>query len=296
MPFKLPALPYAEDALEPHVSARTFQFHHGKHHKTYVETLNKLIEGGKFADMELEEIIRATADAKDGDEKKIFNNAAQVWNHAFFWHSMSPHGGGEPDGVLRERIEKDFGGLDEFRDKFKTAATGQFGSGWAWLVEEKGKLAIVATANAMTPIAKKGQTPLLTCDVWEHAYYLDYQNERPRFVETFLTKLSHWDMAARVLENPDIIKFKTMESKMTEKKDGAKVEGAKVEGEGSYTATREYNKGVAESVAAGKSDEQAQAAKKALDGKEGEELKRAEAEGKSRSHGEDPKLHKAGRA
>jgi len=291
MPFKLPALPYAEDALEPHVSSRTLQFHHGKHHKTYVETLNKLIERTKFADMALEEIIRATADAKDGDEKKIFNNAAQVWNHAFFWHSMSPQGGGEPDGALLERIEKDFGSLDEFRDKFKAAATGQFGSGWAWLLEEKGKLAIVATANAMTPIAKKGQTPLLTCDVWEHAYYLDYQNERPRFVETFLRQLIRWDTAARVLDDPDILNFTTMESKMSEKKDGGKVEG-----EGSYTATRDYNKGVAESVAAGKSEEQAQAAKKALEGKEGEELKRAEAEGKSRSRGEDPKLQKAGRA
>jgi Fe-Mn family superoxide dismutase len=286
MPFKLPALPYAEDALEPHISARTLQFHHGKHHKTYVETLNKLIEGGKFADMSLEDIIRTTADAKDGAEKKIFNNAAQVWNHAFFWHCLSPHGGGEPEGDLLARIKTDFGGLDEFRAKFKEAAVGQFGSGWAWLIDENGKLAIVTTANAMTPIAK-GQKPLLTCDVWEHAYYLDYQNERPKFVETFLRHLVHWHFAAHVLRNDDVLNFTTMESHMT---------NSKIEGEGSYTAARDYNKGVAKSVAAGKSEEQAKDAKKALDGKEGAELKRAEAEGKSHSHGEDPKLHKAGRA
>jgi Fe-Mn family superoxide dismutase len=286
MPFKLPALPYAEDALEPHMSARTLQFHHGKHHKTYVETLNKLIDGGKFADMPLEEIIRATADAKGGDEKKIFNNAAQVWNHAFFWHCLSPHGGGEPDGDLLARIEQDFGGLDDFRAKFKEAAVGQFGSGWAWLIEEKGKLAIVTTSDAMTPIAK-GQKPLLTCDVWEHAYYLDYQNERPKFVETFLRHLAHWHMAAHILENEDFLNFTTMEKTMS---------NSKIEGEGSYTATRAYNEGVAKSVKGGKSDEQAKAAKKALDGKEGADLKRAEAEGKSHSHGEDPKLRKVGRA
>lgn len=291
MPFKLPPLPYAEDALEPHMSARTLQFHHGKHHKTYVETLNKLIDGGKYADMPLEEIIRATADAKDGDEKKIFNNAAQVWNHAFFWHCLSPHGGGEPEGDLRARIDKDFGGLDEFRAKFKEAAVGQFGSGWAWLIEEKGKLAIVTTPNAMTPIAK-GQKPLLTCDVWEHAYYLDHQNERPKFVETFLRHLAHWHMAAHVLENEDFLNFTTMEKTMT----NSKIEGTKIEGEGSYTATHNYNAGVAKSVKSGKSDEQAKAAKKALDGKDGAELKRAEAEGKSHSHGEDPKLRKVGRA
>ena len=286
MPFKLPALPYADDALEPHISARTLQYHHGKHHKTYVETLNKLIDGSKFADMSLEEIIGATADAADGDEKKIFNNAAQVWNHAFFWHCLSPHGGGEPEGDLLARMEKDFGGIDEFRTKFKEAAVGQFGSGWAWLIEEKDKLAIVTTSNAMTPIAK-GQKPLMTCDVWEHAYYLDYQNERPKFVETFLRQLAHWHFAAHVLNNPDFLNFKTMESKMT---------NSKIEGEGSYTATRDYNKGVAKSVAAGKSEEQAKDAKKALEGQEGAELKRAEAEGKSHSHGEDPKLHKSGRA
>ena len=287
MPFRLPPLPYGEDTLEPHISGRTLQFHHGKHHKTYVETLNKLIDGGKYADLPLEEIIRTTAKATDATEKKIFNNAAQVWNHAFFWHSMSPHGGGAPDGDLLARIDKDFGGIDDFRAKFKEAAVGQFGSGWAWLIDEKGKLAIVTTANAETPIAETGRTPLLTCDVWEHAYYLDYQNERPKFVETFLSHLAHWHLAARVLEDRDILSFTAMESKMT---------NPKIEGEGSFTATRDYNKGVAKSVAAGKSEEQAKAAKKALDGKEGAELKRAEAEGKSHSHGEDPKLRKTGRA
>jgi Fe-Mn family superoxide dismutase len=293
MPFTLPALPYADDALAPHLSARTLQFHHGKHHKAYVETLNKLIDGSGFADMSLEEIIRATATAQDGDEKKIFNNAAQVWNHAFFWHSLSPHGGGEPDGELRARIDQDFGGLDEFRAKFKDAAVGQFGSGWAWLIEENGKLAIVTTANAMTPVAQD-QRPLLTCDVWEHAYYLDYQNERPKFVETFLRHLVDWRFAAQALDADAILDFTTMESKMTNAK--TKADGGKVEGEGSYSAARDYNKGVAKSVAAGKSEAQAKAAKKALDGAEGAELKRAEAEGKSRSHGEDPKLRKSGRA
>ena len=297
MPFKLPPLPYSEDALEPHISARTLQFHHGKHHKSYVETLNKLIDGGKYADMPLEEIIRATANAKDKTDKKIFNNAAQVWNHAFFWHSMSPHGRGEPDGDLLGRITKCFGSIEEFHAKFKEAAVGQFGSGWAWLIEEKGKLTIVTTANAETPIAKAGQTPLLTCDVWEHAYYLDYQNERPKFVETFLRHLAHWHLAAHVLKDHDILNFTTMESTMSNTKiEGGKTEDSKVEGEGNYKAARDYNKGVAKSVAAGKSEEQAKAAKQALDGKDGEELKRAEAEGKSHSHGEDPKLHKAGRA
>ncbi len=292
MPFTLPPLPYSQDALEAHISARTLQFHHGKHHQTYVETLNKLIDGGKYADMPLEEIIRATANAKDGTDKNIFNNAAQVWNHTFFWHSMSPQGGGEPDGDFLARIDKDFGGIDDFRAKFKEAAVGQFGSGWAWLVEENGKLAIITTANAETPIAQQGQTPLLTCDVWEHAYYLDYQNERPKFIETFLRHLAHWDMAARVLDDPNILDFTMMESKMT----NPRSEDSKIEGEGSVTATRDYNKGVAKSVAAGKSEEQAKAAKQALDGKEGTELERAEAEGKSHSHGEDPKLHKTGRA
>ena len=290
MPFKLPALPYGEDALEPHISARTLQFHHGKHHKTYVETLNKLIDGTKFAEMDIEEIIRATADASGGDEKKIFNNAAQVWNHTFFWHCLSPHGGGEPDGELMKRIEKDFGDFDAFKTKFKEAAVGQFGSGWAWLIEEKGKLAIITTPNAMTPIAKKGQKPLLTCDVWEHAYYLDYQNERPKFVETFLRQLAHWHFAAHCLHRDDPVTYSLMEGNMS-----SKIEGAKIEGEGSYSATRDYNKGVAKSVAAGKSGQQAKEAKRALEGDEGAELRRAEEAGKRHSHGEDPAFRKVGR-
>lgn len=286
MPFKLPALPYAEDALEPYISARTLQFHHGKHHKTYVDTLNKLIDGTKFADMSLEEIIRATADAEKGDEKKIFNNAAQVWNHSFFWHCLSPHGGGEPGDELLARIEKDFGGFDEFKTKFKEAAVGQFGSGWAWLVEEKGKLAIVTTPNAMTPIAKTGQKPLLTCDVWEHAYYLDYQNERPKFVETFLRHVAHWHFAVHCLHRDEPVTHSLMEGNMS----------SKIEGEGSYSATRNYNKGVAKSVAAGKSGEQAKKAKQALEGDEGAELRRAEEAGKRHSHGEDPAFRKVGRS
>ncbi|HEY4136024.1 MAG TPA: superoxide dismutase [Alphaproteobacteria bacterium] len=290
MPFKLPPLPYAENALEPHMSERTLQFHHGKHHKAYVETLNKLVDGTKYADMTLEGIIQATAGAKSGDDKKIFNNAAQVWNHTFFWHCLSPHGGGAPDGDLLARIEKDFGDLDGFRKAFKEAAVAQFGSGWAWLVEEKGKLAIVTTSDAMTPIAQ-GQKPLLACDVWEHAYYLDYQNERPKFVETFLRQLAHWHFAAHALHGDEFISHALMEGNMA-----SKIAGSRNEGEGSYIATRAYNKGVAKSVAAGKGSAQAKAAEKALDGAEGADLKRAEEAGKRHSHGEDPAFRKIGKA
>ena len=194
MAFTLPELPYAANALEPHMSANTFSFHHGKHHAAYVTNLNKLIEGTDLANKSLEEIILASA----GDAAKagIFNNSAQVWNHTFFWNSMKPSGGGKPSGELAAKIEKDFGSYDKFVEEFKNAGATQFGSGWAWLVLDKdGTLKVVKTANAETPMTK-GQIALLTIDVWEHAYYLDYQNRRPDFIATFLDKLANWDFAA----------------------------------------------------------------------------------------------------
>jgi len=197
MAFELPPLPYAEDALEPHISARTMSFHYGKHHQTYVTNLNKLVDGTPFADQSLEQVIRASAGAPD--KAGVFNNAAQVWNHAFFWNSMSPGGGGAPSGEVASLIEASFGGLDKFKEAFKNAAVTQFGSGWAWLVLEDGKLAVTKTANADTPAARGGKA-LLTCDVWEHAYYLDYQNRRPDFVQTFLDALVNWDFVAANLK------------------------------------------------------------------------------------------------
>ncbi|MCJ2541750.1 superoxide dismutase [Thermostichus vulcanus] len=192
MAFELPALPYASDALQPYMSAETFSFHHGKHHAAYVTNLNKLIEGTELASKSLEEIVKATF----GDPAKagIFNNAAQVWNHTFFWESMKPGGGGAPTGAIAEKINADFGGYDQFAEAFKTAAATQFGSGWAWLVLENGTLKVTKTPNAENPLVH-GQTPLLTLDVWEHAYYLDYQNRRPDFISTYLEHLVNWDAA-----------------------------------------------------------------------------------------------------
>ncbi len=192
MAFELPALPYAMNALEPYISERTMEFHYGKHHKAYVDNLNKLIAGTHFEQMSLEEIIRKTAGKTE--YAGIFNNAAQAWNHAFFWTCMQPGGGGEPTGEMKKKIERSFGGYDKFREEFATAATTQFGSGWAWLAEdeESGKLKVIKTANADTPIAH-GLKPLLTVDVWEHAYYLDYQNRRPDFVNAFLDHLAKWN-------------------------------------------------------------------------------------------------------
>jgi Fe-Mn family superoxide dismutase len=191
MTITLPELPYAQDALEPLVSAKTLSFHHGKHHAAYVANTNRLVEGSPLANAPLEEIVAAAA--KD-HKTALFNNAAQVWNHSFLWHSMAPKGGGAPRGEIAQRIEKDFGGYAAFAETFSAAATGQFGSGWAWLVLDQGKLAVVATANADTPLVH-GKTPLLTLDVWEHAYYLDYQNRRPDYVKTFLDHLANWDFA-----------------------------------------------------------------------------------------------------
>jgi Fe-Mn family superoxide dismutase len=196
MAFELPALPYPKDGLEPHMSARTLEFHHGKHHATYVATLNKLAENTPFANQSLEEVIRATA--KDESKVQIFNNAAQSWNHTFFWNCMRPRGGGQPSGDVLKAIEQSFGGVDKFKQQFKEAATTQFGSGWAWLVRDGSALKITKTPNAVDPLAQ-GQTALLTCDVWEHAYYLDYQNRRPDFVQTFLDHLVNWDFVAKNL-------------------------------------------------------------------------------------------------
>ncbi|MBF0168029.1 MAG: superoxide dismutase [Alphaproteobacteria bacterium] len=193
MAFELPPLPYAATALEPHMSANTFSFHHAKHHNAYVTNLNNLIKDTPLAAKSLEEIILAVAG--DASKAGVFNNAAQVWNHTFFWSSMKPKGGGKPSGELLARIEKDFGSFDKFKEDFKNAAVTQFGSGWAWLVEEKGTLRITKTGNADTPLAH-GQKALLTVDVWEHAYYLDYQNRRPDYVQTFLDHLANWDFAA----------------------------------------------------------------------------------------------------
>jgi Fe-Mn family superoxide dismutase len=192
MAFTLPPLPYAADALAPHMSAETFSFHHAKHHNAYVVNLNNLIAGTAHEKSTLEEIIHASA--KDASLAGVFNNAAQVWNHTFFWNSMKPHGGGKPTGAIAAAIDKAFGSLDAFKDEFKKAAVGQFGSGWAWLVSDKGALKITKTANADLPMVH-GQTAILTCDVWEHAYYLDFQNRRPDFVQSFLDNLVNWDFA-----------------------------------------------------------------------------------------------------
>lgn len=192
MAFTLPDLPYAADALEPYISANTFSFHHGKHHAAYVTNLNNLIKDTELADKSLEEIV--TTSFKDPAKAGIFNNSAQVWNHTFFWNSMKPGGGGAPTGAIADKINADFGDYDKFKEAFKTAATTQFGSGWAWLVLDNGTLKVTKTPNAENPVVH-GQTPLLTLDVWEHAYYLDYQNKRPDFITAYLDNLVNWDFA-----------------------------------------------------------------------------------------------------
>jgi Fe-Mn family superoxide dismutase len=196
MAFTLPDLPYAQDALEPHITANTLSFHHGKHHNTYVVNLNGLIKDGPLADASLEEIIMDAAG--DASKAGVFNNAAQVWNHTFYWNSMKPNGGGKPTGALAAKIDEDFGSFDKFVEEFKAAGATQFGSGWAWLVLDGGKLKVTKTANADLPMAH-GQTALLTADVWEHAYYLDFQNRRPDYLATFLESLVNWDFAAENL-------------------------------------------------------------------------------------------------
>ena len=196
MAFELPPLPYPKNALAPHMSEQTFDFHYGRHHQAYVTNLNNLIKDSPLASQSLEDLIKGSY--KDTTKTGVFNNAAQVWNHTFFWNSMKPHGGGAPSGNLAAAITRDCGGLDKFKEQFKATAVGQFGSGWAWLVADKGALKIVGTPNAVTPLAE-GHTALLTCDVWEHAYYLDYQNRRPDFVQAYLDHLVNWDFAAQNL-------------------------------------------------------------------------------------------------
>jgi Fe-Mn family superoxide dismutase len=187
MAIELPALPYSNDALAPHISSETLEFHYGKHHAGYVTKLNAAIEGTPMAEKSLEEIVKTS-------EGGVFNNAAQVWNHTFYWNSLSPNGGGEPTGAIKEAINKQFGSFAEFKEKFTAAAGTLFGSGWAWLVKNSdGSLSIEQTTNAACPLTK-GQTPLLTCDVWEHAYYIDYRNARPQYIEAFWN-LVNWDFA-----------------------------------------------------------------------------------------------------
>jgi Fe-Mn family superoxide dismutase len=192
MSLVLPELPFEKDALAPYISANTLEFHYGKHHKAYVDNANKLLENTPLAEKSLEEIIKAAA--ADSSKAGLFNNASQVWNHTFYWNSLKPNGGGKPYGKIADKINSDFGSFEKFAEEFKNAGVTQFGSGWAWLVLQDGKLKIVKTPNADTPIIHS-QKPLITCDVWEHAYYLDYQNRRPDYLGVFLDKLVNWDFA-----------------------------------------------------------------------------------------------------
>ncbi|MBI3147980.1 MAG: superoxide dismutase [Betaproteobacteria bacterium] len=197
-PIVLPPLPYADSALAPVISAQTIGFHYGKHHKAYVDNLNKLLEGHELAGAGLETIVRETAGKPE--RAGMFNNAAQIWNHSFYWNCLSPNGGGQPSGPMAQRLEQAFGSWDHFKKEFAQAALTQFGSGWAWLVSEGGALKIVKTANAEVPFTK-GQKPLLTIDVWEHAYYLDYQNRRGDYANAVIDKLLNWQFAAANYES-----------------------------------------------------------------------------------------------
>ncbi|MEC4896200.1 MAG: superoxide dismutase [Oscillatoria sp. PMC 1051.18] len=193
MAYELPPLPYDYKALEPHISASTLEFHHDKHHAAYVKKYNAAIEGTEYADMPIEEVIKKIYG--DASKQGLFNNAAQAWNHTFYWNSMKPSGGGAPSGAVADKIKADFGSYDKFKEEFKQAGATQFGSGWAWLVLDNGKLEVIKTPNAENPL-HLGKTPLLTMDVWEHAYYLDYQNQRPSYIDTFLDSLVNWDFVA----------------------------------------------------------------------------------------------------
>ncbi len=189
MQHQLPALPYAMDALQPHISRETLEFHYGKHHQAYVTNLNNLVKGTEFENMSLEDIVRKSSGG-------VFNNAAQIWNHTFYWNSLSPKGGGKPTGDLAKAIDARFSSFDEFKKQFSAAAAGTFGSGWAWLVKNAdGTVAIESTSNAATPLTSN-KKPLLTCDVWEHAYYIDYRNRRPDYVAAFWN-LVNWEFAAK---------------------------------------------------------------------------------------------------
>ena len=190
----LPALPYADNGLDPVISANTISFHYGKHHKAYVDNLNKLVVGTEFADLSLEAVIKGSAGK--ADKAAIFNNSAQIWNHTFYWNSLKPNGGGEPPAALKQMIESSFASVDECKKELAAAAVSQFGSGWAWLVADGSKLKIVKTGNAEVPFTS-GLKPLLTIDVWEHAYYLDYQNRRADYVNAILDKLINWEFALK---------------------------------------------------------------------------------------------------
>ncbi len=201
MAFTLPPLPYAPDALEPHMSANTFSFHHAKHHQAYVNTTNQLVEGTPLAGHDLVSVIRrATAEG----QRKLANQSGQVWNHTFFWHSMKPGGGGRPTGRVAELIERDLGGYEKFAEAFKAEAVGHFASGWGWLVMEGDTLKITSLHDGECPVTHEGIRPLLTIDVWEHAYYLDYQNARPAFVQAYLDHLVNWDFANANLDGGGI--------------------------------------------------------------------------------------------
>ncbi len=243
MAFTLPKLPYELDALAPHMSAETLKFHHGKHHKTYVDKLNKAIEGTPYGELSLGEIIQKSW-RKDWE---VFNNAAQHWNHSFFWGCLSPNGGGEPSGDLKRQIDKDFGSFDTFQKTFADAAAKQFGSGWAWLVLDGQQLRVITTANAELPMLH-GQQALLTCDVWEHAYYLDYQNERPKFIDAFLKQVANWNFAA---------------------------ERFALRGEGDVLSGRAYQKAQHQFAKSGAAEGGARRAAQALDSDEGAELEEA---------------------
>jgi Fe-Mn family superoxide dismutase len=197
-PFALAKLPYAENALEPVISAKTISFHYGKHHAAYVSKLNELVAGTPYEGLSLEDVVKRSAKDVSASAKAIFNNADQAWNHDFYWHSMAPKSG-EPVGKIKDALQGSFGGVKEFKEAFTKAAIAQFGSGWTWLVKGKdGKLKITTTSNADSPIAH-GETALLTIDVWEHAYYLDYQNRRPDYVAAWLDKLANWSFAEKNL-------------------------------------------------------------------------------------------------
>jgi len=192
MTYELPPLPYDYNALEPHVSAKTLEFHHDKHHAKYVDNFNQMSQDAGMGDKSLEEVIKATFDKNSETQGGLYNNAAQAWNHTFYWNCMKPGGGGAPTGAIAEKINADLGSYDKFKEAFVKAATGQFGSGYAWLVLHNGKLEVTNTLNGNNPMSM-GMTPLLTMDVWEHAYYLDYQNGRAKYAETFLSNLVNWD-------------------------------------------------------------------------------------------------------
>ncbi|PZO12101.1 MAG: superoxide dismutase [Fe] [Leptolyngbya foveolarum] len=196
MAYELPGLPYSYTALEPHISKSTLEFHHDKHHAGYVSKFNAAVKGTDFDNQPIEAVITSVAD--NPEQSGLFNNAAQAWNHSFYWQSMKPDGGGKPSGELAKKIDADFGSYDQFAEAFKSAGATQFGSGWAWLVLEDDTLKVTKTLNAVNPLTNS-QVPLLTMDVWEHAYYLDYQNQRPSYIDTFLNDLLNWDFVAQNL-------------------------------------------------------------------------------------------------